>query len=176
MGDDFPKAWERRVQALMRQFPDASRDGIQAALLNHGGLEHAAARDLCKPANAGKIKAAQRAEAEWAQRARSGGRCFTDGRTFTPWGAECVADAMKTLGKTVEFASQWDGRSVYSWSSKHGQIEKQYESVHGGPRIGEPGCEELVSVAEFCAQVASDHDDHHNTFAKKTESWFGDIP
>lgn len=173
---DIPGTWEGRASNLMQKFPDASRDDVVAALKNHGGLEHAAARDLHKLARAGKIDEEQRAEADWARRARSGGRCFTDGRTFTAWGAECVVDAMKTLGKKVEFASQWDGRSVYSWCSKEGQILKQYESVHGGPRIGEPGCEALVSEAEFCAQVASDHCDHHNTFPKKTETWFGGIP
>ena len=65
-------------------------------------------------------------QAEWAQRARDGGRCFTDNGTFTAWGAECVADAMRTLGKSVSFASQWDGLQVYTWSTEGGGSNLRY--------------------------------------------------
>ena len=86
-----------------------------------------------------------------------------------------MVDGMHTLGKTVEFASQWNGRNRYSWSSET-HILSEFESVHGGPRIGEPGCGELISVEEFCKKVVDDHGEHHNTFQAKTKSWFGDVP
>ena len=83
-----------------------------------------------------------------------------------------MVDAMRALGRSIGFASQWDGRTLYRWSPEQSAIAKEFESVHGGPRIGEPGCEQLMTVEAFCAQVAADHAEHHNTFVAQTKSWF----
>lgn len=199
--NEVPPDWEARVQNLMQRYPAASRDDVVAALHDHGGHAGRAAADL--PQTAEQVDAlaeraaryeeqaaeqrAERATGEdWARRARGGGRCFTDGGTFTPWGAACVVDAMRSLGRSIGFASKWDGRTLYSWSSsrtdlpcssQQGSIRKEFESVHGGPRIGEPGNDgALISVEKFCALVVDDHNKHENTFAVQTRSWFDGVP
>ena len=175
------------MRALMQSFEAASREEVVAALDKHGGHGGKAAGELSlTPEQAAESAARQARYAEqaaqrrteqakgddWLRRAREGGDCFTAGGTFTPWGAQCLVDAMRSTGQTIEFASQWVGRTRYSWSAKEESIFEEFESVHGGPRIGEPGSGKPMSLEAFCDKVVSDHKDHHNTFVAKTQAWF----
>jgi len=194
-----PTEWENRIANLLERFPAATRDDVVEALRRHDGHagkcqgdlplteaqeSECAANGFFSPAHVSPQIVSCRnvknttplthvAGVEWAARARAGGRCFTDGGTMTQWGAECVVDAMRSLGKTIRFASQWDGRTVYSW--ERGHVLREHESVHGGPRLGEPGCDrELLSADAFCARIAGDGCQHQNTFAARTRPWFAE--
>ena len=115
----------------------------------------------------------------WRERCKAGGRCFTESGTFTPWGAKCLVDGMHTLGRSIEFAHCMHGRNRYTWKSDQ-SILSEFESVHGGPRMGEPDCRQLISVETFCEQVVADHalpdPQHVPSELAKAKSWFGDVP
>ena len=61
--------------------------------------------------------------------------------------ARCCLDAMKlpSMRKAIEFASFFfSGRTVCAYGPVDDAIVMEAESVHGGPRIGEPGAEREV--------------------------------
>jgi hypothetical protein len=123
-------------------------------------------------------EAQARAEAErraWWARVLEGGAVLVPETTkLTPHGARCCLEAMKlpAMRNTICFASSWDGKTIYSHCIADDAILKEYESVHGGPRIGEPGAtREILTYDAFLQKLQSDSVHQSNTLAGKVRDW-----
>lgn len=190
-GSSYPAEWEPRITNLSTRFPAVSRDNILKELQKadgHAGkasgvlaaMSRTPAETAAREARLAQEHEAQaRATAERdAWRARVSDSPVVDSETsrLTAHGARCCLEAMKlpAMRKTIAFASSWDGRTIYSYSDDDNAVVKEYESVHGGPRIGEPGAvREVLNDDDFLASLQSGSVHESNALPGKVRGWLG---
>eukprot|EP01047_Picozoa_sp_COSAG01_P054082 COSAG01_NODE_5867_length_3982_cov_7.929178_5_plen_85_part_00 len=79
---------------------------------------------------------------------------------------------LPSMRKSIVFANSMVGRQIYAYSSADGAIVMEEESVHGGPRIGEPGAvREVLTEYAILAKLLSDSVKQSNTLAGKAWAW-----
>lgn len=195
----YPAEWEPRITNLSARFAVLSRDSIIKELRKTDGHAGKASGVLAAMARTPEETAAREArltqereaqatasaecEAWWA-RVRESPILDPATSRLTVHGAKCCLEAMKlpSMRKTITFESCWDGRTLYSHSAADGAVVKEYESVHGGPRIGEPGAlREVLSDDDFLASLRSGsvHQSSNGpptTLPQKVRDWLGIAP